>query len=331
MSSGAGRRKKGGSTLRFKKRGSSTAPQKQHSTGKQPPAGPPLTVIRIDDGTYLVQAVPGEQADVAQLDQWVQVEFHGGRCSGSDPGCAESTYRSGGGGECAHVRAAAAAVYSGSTVKRLGWREQLERLRARRAAATRDHVEPSEVPHGAADYFPQRPTPLEEKMGRWKAAKDAYDFEIGDTESESDASAGDRTPPHRGATPPPFWPPPGGYRSQDVGSEGSAAAAPPPQNDGAELFNNFVLRWKAFVSDPTVSSSFSRVPFPTDHELENMLPSTLPERRRRGRHRQLLLLLHPDKATSKVTARLPTRENEAVACRLKEIAQKLTELGQSLH
>jgi hypothetical protein len=40
-------------------------------------------------------------------------------------------------------------------------------------------------------------------------------------------------------------------------------------------------------------------------------------------------LLHPDKATSKLNSRLPSSDHTVVAQKLKNNAQKITELGQS--
>lgn len=321
-----------------------------------------LVVIKVDAEAYLVQAVAGVVSQVSELDQWVEVDMPTKTCTGVALACTRSNRGEGGGG-CAHVQATAAAVYSGTTVKRLDWRRQLNRLRSARAAASTaakaeaDDIHNDEETDSDTDaapertpYFGKKPTPLEAKMRRWEEEKAAeYDSSIGETDSESEANDGDdegrRTPPND--TPPPFWPPPRGTvpprhggNVPPRGSAGSAghgaghaaeAAKPstPPAHDGTAMFDGFVVRWKTFVKGRG-SVRCTRVPFPSDRELERMIPLSLPKKRRRTRHRQLLLLLHPDKATSKLISRLPSSDHKVVAQKLKEIAQKMTDLGQSL-
>lgn len=206
------------------------------------------------------------------------------------------------------------------------------------------------------------PTPLEVKMRKWEqrrkqgyrfTARDPTDSGTEDDDDDDDgfsastrpgvAAAGKRrtTPPFRGTTPPP--PTGASHQSHDPGrgdgirhdtaqQPGPAPASVDAEKsaDGGDLFDAFVSKWNRFIKGDVAVTSLARVPFPTDVELVEMIPITLPSHRKRTRLRQLLLLLHPDKATSKLSERLPPTVKEPVWTRLKELSQKLTELGRGV-
>lgn len=234
------------------------------------------------------------------------------------------------------------------------------------ASAARDDEDETENHQGPGEGWSQRnmfardePTPLEVKMRKWEqrrqqgfrfTARDPTDSATEDDDDDDDGfsaamgpgvAAGKRrpTPPFRGKTPPP---PSGASPQSHAAGRGDGVRddaahqtrpAPPSEDtdnsgDGGNLFDAFVSKWNRFIKGDVAVTSLARVPFPTDVELDEMIPIALPSHRKRTRLRQLLLLLHPDKATSKLSERLPPTVKEPVWTRLKELSQKLTELGR---
>jgi hypothetical protein len=136
---------------------------------------------------------------------------------------------------------------------------------------------------------------------------------------EGNGASGGRTGTGSGA---------GGGRADSAEATAQACASAENVADGGELYDAFVSKWKRFIKGDVAVPSLERVPLPTDTDLDRMMPRALPPHRKRTRLRQLLLLFHPDKATSKLSERLPPAVRESVWTRLKEVSQKLTELGR---